>query len=143
MPSVTDPVIPAGRMRTLEQPTLQGEGLIVRPWHVTDAAAVLEAYQDPAIQHWHVRSMTDLAEASAWITSWPHRWQDETGADWAVTTTHAVVGRVGLKRLDLWDGIGEPAYWTMPAARGQGVAPRAIGAVTSWAVRSSGCTGSS
>lgn len=121
-------------MRSLGQPTLEAGGLVVRPWRADDAAAVFVAYQDPAIQHWHVRSMTDRAEAAAWIEAWPSRWQDETGGDWAVTADGAVLGRVGLKRLDLWDGIGELAYWTMPPARGRGVAPRAIEAITGWAV---------
>lgn len=134
MPSLADPVVPSGRMRALGQPTLTATGLVIRPWQADDAPAVLGAYQDPAIQHWHVRSMTDLAEASAWITSWPSRWQDETGADWAVTADGAVAGRVGLKQLDLWDGIGELAYWVTPGARGHGVASRAIMAVTGWAV---------
>ncbi len=84
--------------------------------------AVFEAYQDHAIQRWHVRSMTDLAEASAWNSSWPTRWHEETGADWAVAADATVVGRVGIKRLDLWDGIAELAYWVMPAARGRNTA---------------------
>jgi len=84
--------------------------------------AVFEAYQDHTIQRWHVRSMTDLAEASAWISSWPTRWHEETGADWAVAADATVVGRVGIKRLDLWDGIAELAYWVMPAARGRNTA---------------------
>jgi RimJ/RimL family protein N-acetyltransferase len=133
MPSLTSPVVPAGRIRSLPQPTLHAGDLVIRPWQPGDAPAVFAAYQDPAIRRWHVRSMEDIAEASAWITSWPHRWQEESGADWAVSGHAAVIGRVGIKRVDLWEGIGELAYWVMPAARGHHIASRAIAAVSAWA----------
>jgi RimJ/RimL family protein N-acetyltransferase len=132
MPSLTEPVVAVGRMRSLPQPTLNTDDLVIRPWQLDDAAAVLEAYRDPAIQRWHLRTMTDLAEAASWIDAWPDRWNQETGADWAVSTGGTVVGRVGIKRLDLWDGIGELAYWVMPAARGRNTAARAVAAVTGW-----------
>jgi RimJ/RimL family protein N-acetyltransferase len=134
VPSLTEPVVTAGGMRRLEQPTLGADDLTIRPWRPADAPAVLEAYQDPGIQRWHVRSMTDVCEAAVWIGSWPHRWQAETGADWAVSDAGGrVVGRVGIKRLDLWDGIAEFAYWVVPAARGHNTAPRALTAVSLWA----------
>ena len=120
-------------MGRLRQPTLDADGLVVRPWQLHDAAAVFQAYQDPAIQRWHVRRMTDLAEASFWISSWPNRWSEETGADWAVTTASTVIGRVGIKRLDLWEGVAEElAYWVIPAARGRNTAARAVAAVSNW-----------
>lgn len=133
MPSLAEPIVPDGRLRALAQPTLDADGLLVRPWQLADASAVFDAYQDPAIQHWHVRSMADVAEASQWVESWPHRWHAETGADWAVSIDAELVGRVGLKRLDLWDGIGELAYWVVPSARGRGVATRAVDALCGWA----------
>ncbi len=67
----------------------------------------------------HVRSVDDLTEAASWIQSSARRWYDETGADWAVTSDAIIVGRVALKRLDLWDGIGALAYWVVPSARGR------------------------
>lgn len=133
MPSLTGPVVPAGRIRSLPQPTLYAGDLVIRPWHPGDAPAVFAAYQDLAIQRWHVRSMNDMTEALAWIRSWPQRWLEESGADWAVTAHEAVVGRAGIKRFDLWEGIGEVAYWVMPAARGHHVAARAVAAVSAWA----------
>lgn len=133
MPSLTGPVVPAGRIRSLPQPTLHAEDLVIRPWRPADAAAVFAAYQDPAIQRWHVRSIDDIAEASAWISARHQQWQDESGADWAVTAGTAVAGRVAVKRLELWDGIGELAYWVTPAARGHRIAARAVTAVTAWA----------
>jgi len=132
MPSLTEPVVAAGRMRALPQPTLDADGVVVRPWQPADATAVFQAYQDPNIRRWHLRWMSDLAEASSWISSWPDRWSHETGADWAVTADSTMIGRVGIKRLDLWDGIAELAYWVIPAARGRNTAARAIAAVSVW-----------
>jgi [ribosomal protein S5]-alanine N-acetyltransferase len=92
---------------------------------------VVEAYSDPEIQRWHVRSMTE-PEAMSWVVSWSERWAAETGAGWAVVEQDRLLGRVGVSPLDLTDGRGEAVYWVMPAARGRGVAPRALRAVTAW-----------
>jgi RimJ/RimL family protein N-acetyltransferase len=44
-----------------------------------------------------------------------------------------VVGRVGLRSLDLEQGVGEISYWPIPASRGGGIAVRAVTTVTDWA----------
>ena len=131
MPDLTPAAVPVGRLRDRAQPTLRVTDLVLRPWQVSDVAAVVEAYQDPEIQRWHVRSMTP-DEALAWVTSWPERWRAETGAGWAVTRRGELVGRVGFRAVNLAEGQAELAYWTVPAARGQQVASRAVRAVSDW-----------
>lgn len=131
MPELVPPAVPAGRLRAQAQPRLPVDELVLRPWEPGDAARVAEAYADPEIQRWHVRSMTE-AEALAWVRSWPERWEAETGAGWAVVEDGILLGRVGFRALDLAEGVGEAAYWVVPAARGRGVAPRALRAVTAW-----------
>jgi [ribosomal protein S5]-alanine N-acetyltransferase len=113
-------------------PVLAGGGVTLRPWDRADAPAILAAYQDPAIQLWHARTMTDLAEAEAWIDSRREHWEQEAAGDWAVEADGAVVGRVALHHLDLHDGGGEVGYWVVPAARGRRVAPRAVEALAAW-----------
>ena len=77
MPYLVLPVVPAGRMRDRGQPVLRGPGgLVLRPWEAGDAPVVLEAYQDPAIQQWNLRTFGSLDEAGAWIahgrgSGWP------------------------------------------------------------------------
>lgn len=135
MPSLVDPVLPPGSLGGREQPVLEAGGLLLRPWGPADYGAVLAAYADSDIQQWHARSMTDR-EAAAWIRSWGERWEQETGAGWAVTDGSPVVGRVGLKRIDLDEGLGEVAYWVLADARGQRVATRALCAMSDWAFAS-------
>ena len=72
------------------------------------------------------------AEAAEWVTERAGRWERERGAEWAVADQDAVLGRVAFGSLDLSDGSAEAAYWVLPAARGRGVAPRALRAVTAW-----------
>jgi [ribosomal protein S5]-alanine N-acetyltransferase len=134
VPSLRRPAVPPGRLTQLAQPVLDLSGpggLVLRPWRATDAPAVAAAYADPGIQRWHTRSMT-VAEAGAWISTWPGRWNAETGAGWAVAGPDSVLGQISLRRVDLAEGLGELSYWVLPAARGQRVATRALGALTGW-----------
>ncbi|MFL6164392.1 MAG: GNAT family N-acetyltransferase [Jatrophihabitantaceae bacterium] len=131
MPELVPAAVPAGRLRALAQPTLRIEGLTLRPWWLSDAEAVVEAYRDPDIQQWHARSMT-YPEAREWVASWADRWQGETGAGWAVTERDVLVGRVGFRTIELAEGIAELAYWTVPAARGRNIAARAVRTVSRW-----------
>ena len=137
MPDLVPAAIPAGRLCSLPQPTLQAGQLTLRPWRLSDAEAVVEAYRDPDIRHWHVQSMTE-DEALAWLASWPDRWRAETGAGWAVTQLDVLVGRVGFRSITLREGHAELAYWTVRAARGRNIAPRAVRAVSTWMFQSVG-----
>lgn len=131
MPELVDPVVPPGRLNRAAQPRINVGDLVLRPWVPADVHALVAAYSDPAIRHWHVRSMTET-EASEWVASRSDRWDAETGADWAVSNGDRVVGRVALRAISLAEGWGEAAYWVVPGARGQGVATRALCAMTDW-----------
>jgi RimJ/RimL family protein N-acetyltransferase len=136
VPSLVAPTIPAGSLCAQREPILAaGPGLIMRPWVMTDAPAVRAAYQDPEIQRWHVRRADSLAEAESWIDVWRGEWPAEIGASWAVVdaTTDELLGRGALKAMNLADATAHVAYWTAPAARGRGVAPAAVEAMTAWA----------
>ena len=109
--------------------------MLLRPWNPGDAQAVLDAYQDEAIQRWHVQRADSLAEAQEWVEGWRGGWAAESGAHWAVVETDGdlLLGRAALKHLEFASGTADVAYWTVPAARGRGVCPRAVGAMASWA----------
>ncbi len=70
---MTQPVVPAGRLRDRAQPRLTTDGLVLRPWSPADAGRLVEAYGDPGIQRWHVRSMNE-AEALEWVAERERRW---------------------------------------------------------------------
>jgi ribosomal-protein-alanine N-acetyltransferase len=136
VPSLVIPTVPVGSLAACPQPTLTaGDGALLRPWSLGDADAVMDAFHDQAIQRWHVRRADSPAEAQEWIADWQADWPREAGAHWAVVEagTDALLGRVALKHLQFSDGTADVAYWTVPAARGRGVCPRAVDAMASWA----------
>jgi len=142
VPELFAPAVSAGSMSRDPQPILAVNELILRPWRPADAQAVVDAYRDPAIRRWHGRSMTE-DEAQEWVASWAGRWAAEPGAGWAITQDDTPLGRMDLRRLDLAEGGGEAAYWVLPSARGRGLAPRALRAVTVWAFDLLACSVSS
>jgi [ribosomal protein S5]-alanine N-acetyltransferase len=131
VPFLVQPVLSKGSLSHRAQPTLEADGLTLRPWERGDVDALIEAYADPAIQQWHGRSM-DEHEAPEWIEERAARWVSETGVEWAVVEGGSLVGRVGFRALELFDGLGEAGYWTLPSARGRGIAGRALGSASSW-----------
>jgi RimJ/RimL family protein N-acetyltransferase len=85
---------------------------------------------------------TDEREAARWVASQDRGWCDGDRLSFAVLETDDVgdcvlAGNVGLKNRDEAGRIGERetaeiGYWTALAARGRGVAPAAVRAVTDW-----------
>lgn len=124
------------------QPVLYVDELTLRPWTAADVPALSAAYADPAIRHWHNRSMT-WSEAGQWVSTANRGWASETAANWAVTAKDGLVGRMSLRTVDLEDGLAEIGYWVVPSARGRGIAPRALVAVSNWPSTNSDCTDSS
>jgi ribosomal-protein-alanine N-acetyltransferase len=141
MPGLVAPTVPAGSLAARPQPTLTaGSGVLLRPWSLGDAQAVMDAYQDEAIQHWHVQRADSLTETREWIAGWQGDWAAETGAHWAVADAGSgiLLGRAALKHLKFSDGTADVAYWTVPSARGKGVCPQAVDAMASWAFEEPG-----
>lgn len=141
MPALTADVVRAERFTQAAQPTIPTTaGLVLRPWTIDDAPVIFEAYQDPAIQRWHVRTADSVQEAISWIDAWNSAWRNAAHAHWTVadTCTGRVVGRVSLKPLDLSAGEAGVAYWALPAARGGAVIPNAVQAVSAWAFDEAG-----
>ncbi|MFD7306996.1 GNAT family N-acetyltransferase [Promicromonospora sp. NPDC059942] len=127
--------ITPGTLAELAQPTLPlPDGARMRPWGDTDAVALQAAYADPDIQRWHVRRIDSPDEAREMIAGWQRAWAQERRLEWAVAAADGtLLGRLALKDLELFDGVAEIAYWTVPAARGRGVAPQAVTAASAWA----------
>jgi ribosomal-protein-alanine N-acetyltransferase len=132
MPSLVTPALPAGSLASMDQAAIVGDGVLLRAWTAADRSAVVAGFADPDIQRWHCRSLDD-EEALAWISRWRAGWLAETEACWAVVVDGTVAGQIGLRRIDLAEGMAAISYWTLPAARGRRVAPRSLEALTGWA----------
>ncbi len=105
----------------------------LRPWRLSDAPAVLTAFNDDHIVRWHARRMHAIDQAEEWIESTQNAWTKERSSGWAIVdlSDESVLGRCAL-HTHLADGIAEVAYWVLPDARGRGVATRAAVAATRW-----------
>lgn len=133
VPVLVSPFLRSGVLSGQTQPRLAAGDLEIRPWSEHDAQFLVEAYADPEIQRWHVRSM-DTKEAHEWVTARAERWKGELGADWVVTRLGAPVGRVALRTVDVEGAQAEVAYWMVRAARGHGYARIALEALSTWAL---------
>jgi RimJ/RimL family protein N-acetyltransferase len=84
----------------------------------------------------------DERSAARWLASQDRGWQDGDRLSFAVLKADdvggcALAGHVGLKNRDENGRVGERetaeiGYWTAVAARGRGIAPAAVRAVTDW-----------
>lgn len=130
--TTSQPLLPRGHLSGREQPQLHIAGLTLRPWKHADATALVRAYADPDIHRWHARSLS-LDQAAAWVAYESDRWKHERGGGWAITRARTLLGRIALSGLVLDEGRADVSYWTLPEARGRGVAPLALTAVADWA----------
>lgn len=124
-------------MATQPQPVFDVDELTLRPWTSSDVPAVVAAYDDPAIRRWHTMSMAP-SEAEQWVTAAHRGWTSETSASWAIVNQDMLVGRMSLRQVDLEDGVAEVGYWVTALARGRTIAPRALTAVSYWALHNLG-----
>ncbi|GGY97158.1 N-acetyltransferase [Streptomyces nitrosporeus] len=110
--------------------------LLLRPWRPDDAPALLAAHEDPVMRHRLATVVRDAGEAERWLLVQREGWESGGRFGFAVTdpaADGALVGHVVLKGLVPGTGSAEVGYWTTAAARGRGVASRALEALTGWA----------
>ncbi|MEU8703904.1 GNAT family N-acetyltransferase [Streptomyces sp. NPDC048565] len=116
--------------------TLTAGTLLLRPWRRDDLPALLAAYDDPAMRRWLRTQVPDAGEGEHWLTVQEEGWASGTRLSFAATDTARdgeLVGSVALNRPVPGVESAEAGYWTSAGARGRGVAPRALGALTDWA----------
>lgn len=110
---------------------IRADGTRLRPFRVdaTDLAFLVRIAADNSSRQWSrsLRSVTDAASARAWLD---RRLTDGSSREWVVEdeSSGRTLGRVGLHRFEA-DAPVEVGYWTLPEARGAGVARRAARAV--------------
>uniref|UniRef100_A0AAU2UZ22 GNAT family N-acetyltransferase n=1 Tax=Streptomyces sp. NBC_00003 TaxID=2903608 RepID=A0AAU2UZ22_9ACTN len=118
--------------------TAASGGLVLRPWLPDDADAVIEAYSDPHIARWSSPLKTS-EDALRWLERQWEGWETGKRLSFAVCAAQLDGGygkllcNVCLKWNEDGREVGEVGYWTMAHARGRGVAPRALEALSAWA----------
>src|SRR5689334_10258994 len=84
VPSASPPALPKGSFSTSDQPRITVDDALLRPWILDDAAALVEAFDDPAIRQWHVSRADTVDEARELIAHWQGGWADESEFNWAI-----------------------------------------------------------
>jgi RimJ/RimL family protein N-acetyltransferase len=117
-------------------PTATVPALLLRPWTEQDIPAMVEAHRDPVMRQWLRHPVTNADEARRIIQA--RRADSEAGAGFSFAVLLAepegpLVGGVSVRGLDSAAVAGEVGYWVAAAARGRGIAPRAVDVVCEWA----------
>lgn len=119
--------------------TLSDEAVVLRPWISSDAAFMVEASRDPAIERYNGPAPASAADAVPVIERIQESWRtfevegDPTGA--AFVIVDAALGEpVGMCGIDHWSStdVAQFGYWLAAGARGQGLATRAVTLMTGW-----------
>ena len=118
-------------------PTPTAPGLLLRPWQDGDADELLAAYRDPLLRSWTRQPLTCRADTRAFLRRSRQGWAAGRRFSFAVLEPtdggERLVGHVLLKEVTPGRPHAEVGYWTAAPARGRGVAPRAVDAVSTWA----------
>ncbi|WP_326846265.1 GNAT family N-acetyltransferase [Streptomyces kaniharaensis] len=109
------------------------DGLLLRPFEDGDAPALIEIYRDETLRRFTSVPVDDPAEAVRWLDVQYRGRAEGTRYSFAVLDGDELVANVVLKRGTPGGETAEVGYWTAAAARGRGVAPRAVQALTDWA----------
>ncbi|MEO3742448.1 GNAT family N-acetyltransferase [Plantactinospora sp. B5E13] len=112
--------------------------LLLRQWTDGDVESLIEAYRDPVQRRFSQFRVTDVDDARRWLELQWDGWESGKRFSFAVVDDSGagagrLVGNVALKAPDLASGSAGVGYWTAAAARGQGVASRALEVLTRWA----------
>ncbi|MFD4373799.1 GNAT family N-acetyltransferase [Streptomyces sp. NPDC058486] len=121
--------------------------LVLRPWCAEDVARLVDAFRDPDLRRWTSLPMESEDDGLRWVMAQERGWATGARFGFAVLEGTAdagpsrLVGNVVLKGVGLGKPSAEVGYWTAAQARGRGVAPRALEALTVWAFDAFGADG--
>ncbi|MDX3110706.1 GNAT family N-acetyltransferase [Nonomuraea angiospora] len=124
------------------EPTVSAPALRLRPWRGEDAVALVAAHRDPLLRRWLTTSLVSEADARRWIDDQNDGWTAGVRFSFAILERSSgereadqPVGHVVVKGgVDPTDASAEVGYWISAEARGRGIAPRALEAVSAWAL---------
>ncbi|MCY0947357.1 GNAT family N-acetyltransferase [Streptomyces antarcticus] len=108
--------------------------VVVRLRRASDLDAIAEASHDPETRRWLDDTPMDGEARGASMARVEEAWRSGRAAPLVVAdaVTDAPVGIVNLQFRG--DDVATVAYSVFPASRGRGVAPRAVGLLSGWAL---------
>jgi RimJ/RimL family protein N-acetyltransferase len=114
--------------------SLADDQITLEPLTQSDVPELARLVDDPEIIRFtRVPSGADETFVLGWIGNYERGWQDGSRAGFAVRDRDgAFLGFAALVELDLEHHEGELGYMVAPAARGKGVASRAVELLTRW-----------
>ncbi len=117
----------------LEPFELPAGPLLLRPWREDDVDQMWAAFQDPDIRLWNGGGVASRTDALV-LLGRRLDWSSGDHASWAVVAPDddGVLASVSLHSIDRLQGDAEIGYWTVPAARGRGLAAVATDAACRW-----------
>jgi RimJ/RimL family protein N-acetyltransferase len=119
---------------TAPDPPLADDAISLEPLKQEHVPPLLAVIDDPGIvQFTRVPSGADETFVRGWIRRYEDGWGDASRAGFAIRAAEGgVIGFVAMVDLDLEHREGEIGYLVVPAARGRGVARRAVELLTRW-----------
>lgn len=124
----------------MDLPTrIEAGEIALRAPHTDDLSAIVEACQDPELPRWtRIPTPYHLEDAHDFLA----KAETGRGAGQALhlvivdRATDTLLGSVAIDPMDPQGLTGEIGYWVAAAARGRGVATRAVRALVDWALDS-------
>lgn len=114
-------------------------GLVLRRWTAGDAGAVMTAFADPLMRGQSAEPVDSVRSAERWTAARGDQWDAGSAYSFAVVDGGGLVlGQVCVGQVERRHGTGWVSYWTVPTARGRGVASRACRAAARWAFDDAG-----
>jgi len=112
---------------------VQGDSVVLRPWRIDDVPAVVAACRDAEIERWLALVPQPYTEDHARLYIEECIDAPEDRLPFAITDaeTGAVIGSIDMRVNRLL--TGHVGYWVAAEARGRGVAPDALRALSRWA----------
>jgi RimJ/RimL family protein N-acetyltransferase len=130
--------VPRGLARP--EPPLADEEIRLEPLAQAHVPGFVDVVHDPAVRQFtFVPPDPDEEFVRGWIRRYEEGWEDGSRAGFAIVDGPGeVVGFAAVVQLDLDGREGELGYLVAPAARGRGVAGRAVALLTDWCFQTLG-----
>ena len=115
---------------------LKTKGLILRPWELDDAPAIVDACRDPEIPRWlpMVPSPYGEEDAQSFIGLAHDNWERGEVYNFAIVDAgnRRLAGSIAVRIRPFSTGVF--GYWVAREARGRGVATEALLTICRWSV---------